>query len=792
MSNFSKNCLVQNRRLRSFFYLILPVLFSFVEPACTGNDLSNKDDVFLDSLSDVYLAWDTLLDTEDLEDVDDRFIDSDKDGIPDLRENILGTDPFNPDTDEDGILDGDELKNKTDPLNPSSALKYHPEYNSSCKLFFDCESSNNLRETIKARVDDKREPYLTIFNRIKNISTREIPHYKDDFDPKISADLGEIAEANAFLFWLYEDNNYLTGSLKAILENFPDPTGVSASKKYNLYEAEALVSFCTAYEYLRASQSVDEASLLNARENIVKRIDYFREITHNGTYAVQLAYLNNNHKVKVLSAMGLCALLFNDRKESAFEISSAMTGIDYIMTDFQNADGFYAEGLNYLVYTDNSFLPFMYAYHRFSYGREMKFYGVENIAGGSPHTGKVVKIKDFVTNEKIINLYQKALFMTQPDGMMLPVDDANPSCLHGGIHYRIFNNKDFLWQWYKPKCGFNSNKLNSLTLLLLNDDKPIENPVSIPLEGSFVEGGIAILRDSFEEDSTFFAFIGENNKSRTNGLGHEHPDELSFVLWAYGQILVLDPGYINWDNHDLVKYSKDHSVILIDGEGSGYDVIKNQIGVNAYLTDIKKSGMTKYLSGNTSYKNSDIKRTIICVNDKYFLLLDYVKFGDLDSHKVSIQINGAGGGNIPNSAIELNGSNARYLINDVYLHISVLSSGSNLSFSTRSEEYAIVWGDWGYNDMLISDAEGLEDIYFLTLLLPSKKDSEDIYSESLDESLFYHSWMGENYEYFVVFNNSKTFKTIKSFQKEILVEGGLNIVIFSNDVEIDRTIIDIY
>lgn len=55
-------------------------------------------------------------------------------------------------------------------------------------------------------------------------------------------------------------------------------------------------------------------------------------------------------------------------------------------------------------------------------------------------------IKDFAVNEKIINLYKRALFITQPDGLMLPLDDANPSCLHGAIHYRIFGNKDFLWQ----------------------------------------------------------------------------------------------------------------------------------------------------------------------------------------------------------------------------------------------------------------------------------------------------------------------------------------------------------
>ena len=38
----------------------------------------------------------------------DANIDSDGDGLTNLEEYELGTDPFNPDTDGDGILDGDE------------------------------------------------------------------------------------------------------------------------------------------------------------------------------------------------------------------------------------------------------------------------------------------------------------------------------------------------------------------------------------------------------------------------------------------------------------------------------------------------------------------------------------------------------------------------------------------------------------------------------------------------------------------------------------------------------------
>jgi len=48
-------------------------------------------------------------------------IDSDKDGLDDVREKELGTDPDSIDTDTDGLSDGDEvLIWKTDPLNPDT------------------------------------------------------------------------------------------------------------------------------------------------------------------------------------------------------------------------------------------------------------------------------------------------------------------------------------------------------------------------------------------------------------------------------------------------------------------------------------------------------------------------------------------------------------------------------------------------------------------------------------------------------------------------------------------------
>ncbi len=81
-------------------------------------------------------------------------VDSDKDGLDDLREKEIGTSSIKPDTDGDGLIDGDEvLIWKTDPLNPDTdgdgyldGLEVKSGYNplGSGKLF---EENQNISTT---------------------------------------------------------------------------------------------------------------------------------------------------------------------------------------------------------------------------------------------------------------------------------------------------------------------------------------------------------------------------------------------------------------------------------------------------------------------------------------------------------------------------------------------------------------------------------------------------------------------------------------------------------------------
>ena len=53
------------------------------------------------------------------------------------------------------------------------------------------------------------------------------------------------------------------------------------------------------------------------------------------------------------------------------------------------------------------------------------------------------------------------------------------------------------------------------------------------------------------------------------GYGHQHEDKLNFVIYAYGSVLVLDPGNYPYDNSVWRKYitsSYAHNVLHIDGK----------------------------------------------------------------------------------------------------------------------------------------------------------------------------------------------------------------------------------
>ncbi|MEX0649553.1 MAG: hypothetical protein WD200_00965 [Candidatus Andersenbacteria bacterium] len=71
--------------------------------------------------------------------------DRDKDGLPDLIENIYKSDPDNPDTDGDGTLDGDEIALQRDPTLPGPNDQFSVDFITQSGIYSDTFTSRYLQ-----------------------------------------------------------------------------------------------------------------------------------------------------------------------------------------------------------------------------------------------------------------------------------------------------------------------------------------------------------------------------------------------------------------------------------------------------------------------------------------------------------------------------------------------------------------------------------------------------------------------------------------------------------------------
>ncbi len=107
--------------------LNIPVAVGFIYPLGKDLGLDFNFGLNLSTTDDINPVWDDITDAAYVARLGIHYkvmefeLDTDGDGLSDVHERRIGTDPNNPDTDGDGLKDGEEVeKYKTDPLNPDT------------------------------------------------------------------------------------------------------------------------------------------------------------------------------------------------------------------------------------------------------------------------------------------------------------------------------------------------------------------------------------------------------------------------------------------------------------------------------------------------------------------------------------------------------------------------------------------------------------------------------------------------------------------------------------------------
>jgi len=611
--------------------------------------------------------------------------------------------------------------------------------------------------------------------------------YPEDgsYDINVAAQWGAIAEANALVALLEDDPQALEKAVDLIAREFPDPSGLSGLSDYDLLEAEALVRFCSAYDLILANPFVTADEISRARDGLLRRLGMFRWMCHEGSVSLLLMVSKNNHAMKVFGALGLCAMALNERPDAASDLSEAVTGLDFLLNNHQSTeDGGYAEGWHYLEYGAESYLPFFVAYHRFAQGNPYPYYAVPTLQVDNPNAGKVVWVPDFALNPRTRTIFRTGLCSVRPDGLMPETDDANPQPMSGAVLGSLFQDPDFLWAWFKPSVNFYSGRLNVLSFVLYDGSPPPSAP-NCPLEGTLEEAGFAIFRSGWDEDAVYLLLQGEHGAVRLHGGLHEHADELSFMLYGFGQPLILDPGYINWELHDLVRFSSDHNTILVDGKGSPTIDFPAMVGVDAYLTPMQEDGLLKWVSVKTEYEGAKFQRRVVRIEPWFFVVENRI-FGGEKPKTYSLLWNGYGGGDVFGTTFEMLSDGARWASQKAMVEVhSVPFSGGMASLSHDLQEHVTRWGEYAMHERLIVDKTMSQTAGFLTVILPARANDGTFACQTfqLEDGVCAIRWEDGNFAFLALTNATLEPYDFESFYVPIHAKPGLTILVGQLDGE---------
>ncbi|MBU1429091.1 heparinase II/III family protein [Myxococcota bacterium] len=636
---------------------------------------------------------------------DSAGLDLDEDGLSWAEEIAAGTDPHLADTDGDGIEDGVELAEGTDPLEISSASAWHPaRLAGRPRLYFGPED----RPALRARATGTAG--AVILAQIQARAAQALPPAAAEYDRALSVRRAEIMEARAFLAFLDEDAAAATATAEALAGPEPDPGDVDPFSAYDLSEAEALIARCAAYDLIAGLAAPEIAEAAKAQTHLL--VDRYAHLCLEGTMRPMVAFSRNNHAMKTQGALGLCALALNDTPRRVAELHEAITGLYHLLTEIQgDPSGAYAEGWNYLVYGGVSWLPLVLAYHRFARGAVFEYRALGRSVFPFPQAGQRLAVPDLVDDPTVALIFRRAVMALQPDGRTPPTDDANPVGLPGGLIAGLWGDPDLRWGW---RAGEHASRLGVATLAVLDEARPPSPPT--PLDVAFPDAGWASLRTDHDALAHQLLVLGERGGPRLHGFGHEHPDGASFQLFAYGSPLLIDPGYINWDNHALVNASEHHNILLVDGEGAPTPSILN-VGADTDLSALSFGPGWASLTARTTHHGVDIERRFIRValeHGPVYLIAD--RLDAATPHRYTALFQGAGF--IDDGAFALTPHGGVWTPGPAEVEVASLTEPGPAALEIGEGQHQLGWGRWGPHTTLKVHAPEAASARLLTLILP--------------------------------------------------------------------------
>jgi hypothetical protein len=297
------------------------------------------------------------------------------------------------------------------------------------------------------------------------------------------------------------------------VENCPVPVTSSGNSSATWRTIEAGIrtsgSWMNAFHYFLSSPSFTDEAIITMIKSFVEHARHLMEWPTGGNW---LTMESNG-----LFHIGVMFPEFEEAK------SWRKTAVERMYAELDNQ-----------IYPDGAQIELTTGYHQVSL---RNFVGLMRIA-----TLNDMDMPEDYLN-KLEKMYHYNLYASMPNKRLPGLNDGSEVDIHRSMEegFGYFPHRlDFQWAATDGEKG----------------KVPEENSYAFPYAGQFV------MRSGWYEDDRYLLI-----DAGPFGYGHQHEDKLSFVLYAYGKVHVVDPGNYAYDSSQWRRYiisTYAHNTILVD------------------------------------------------------------------------------------------------------------------------------------------------------------------------------------------------------------------------------------